>query len=358
MVETIGAGQADDKSSFGRFLKKLFFFSLLYLGVRSGIEWYTPYHAGNPHFTKRLSALSHEGFRPSVMFLGSSQTYRQIDPRLFDSIVSVETGHTDTSYNLGVAAMYTLESLHLAKGMLKSESVSGCRTLFVELNLFTDVYVNNETNRNKERVYYWLTPGMALTVVKGIVSSPDSDHDVKTSHLVGLLQAMAYKYLGVGRFRESFLGVYDDFLVADEDLDRGFLSLEGEYDRYGWESVKRLRDEFDTAKLSYYRGLMSSVSRTEASPPTPGWVDLFDSFLEEARRKGIRVVFFAAPPYRSPLNRSISLHLGKGDFIDLSDPARYPELYDPSNYFDNWHFNEKGLRIFTTHLALAYSSLE
>jgi hypothetical protein len=83
------------------------------------------------------------------------------------------------------------------------------------------------------------------------------------------------------------------------------------------------------------------------------------ALIEQAKKKGIRLVF-VFPPLADLRGINFAypvwLALPPNNRLDLSDPQRYPELYEYSNLFDLEHVNSTGAQWFTRYLAEAYRS--
>lgn len=59
------------------------------------------------------------------------------------------------------------------------------------------------------------------------------------------------------------------------------------------------------------------------------------------------------PDPLTPRQIALMRQLPANNILDLSDPEKYPDLYDPAVYYDFVHFNKRGAELFTRHIAEA-----
>jgi hypothetical protein len=87
-------------------------------------------------------------------------------------------------------------------------------------------------------------------------------------------------------------------------------------------------------------------------------VELWQRLVNDYKQQGIRLVLLIPP---GPVNeRQLALlrRLPTDNFIDLSDPEQYPELYNPDLFYDFVHLNHDGARLLTQYLAESFLKLE
>jgi hypothetical protein len=349
MEERLQKTASDGKDRIFRFWVRILVFCAVYLAIRVLIEGFVDYYSGNPHFEEQVSYLDRNNMRPAVYFMGTSRVQRQIDPRIFDSILMVGGGYDGFSYNLGVHSSTMLETIHLARNLLRSPLADSCRALLIELEISTNI--NQGVNKDKERGYYWIGPSSFLIHLQGILSQSDLDAGGKLKHILGLARAFSYRCLGIGRFHTKIMGIREKFILPPEVHYRGFLSLDEEEARSSWSYWRKIRESFDASKIGEYAAMTREGKAIPPSKESPVWAEALNDFIEEAARKGVDVVFLSMPPFRSNLERYVAGVLKQGHYINLADPDGYPSLYIPSMYFDNVHLNGKGAEETTRFLA-------
>ncbi len=336
-----------------RFLLQLLLFACTYLAVRSVIEWVVPYDKGNDFFEKKLEILEEQALKPAVLFMGTSRVQAQIDPVFFDSVVVASGCYEGVSYNLGVFLTPILESIHLTRNVLRSEAASRCKTVFIELNIQTNINIG--LLKDKERACYWLDPSKYMVLSKVIVAQNGMSAGQKLNHLSGLTRLLFNRYFGLDRFRTFILKETNVHMIPLESHVRGYMSLDEEYAKFAPDYLKDFRASFDTSLLRSNKSQMELGQMKEGVLESNALSEYLNGFIDEAARSGVQIVFISMPSYRNGLETLVSRNLKPGHYINLADPVTYPAFFEPSSYFDNTHLNQKGARILTGVLAEAYA---
>ena len=71
-----------------KFILRFFGFIIVVLIINQIIKAAIPYWWGNPYYAEKIEYLKKEKSNYNLIFLGSSRIYRQIDPEIFDRVVS------------------------------------------------------------------------------------------------------------------------------------------------------------------------------------------------------------------------------------------------------------------------------
>ena len=338
-----------------RFLLRTMLFVFTYLALRSVIEVLTPYHVGNDFFERKLEAIKREGLKPEVLFVGTSRVQGQIDPLLFDSLLSLSSPYEGISFNLGVHSSTMLESLYLASRVLDAEWCVQCKTLFIELGIETKF--DKGVNNGKERGYYWLGPSEFIAFSRTVLSQSALELRERIVRFASLSVKLCDRYVGVGRFRALLMRERNPYLRTMDVQVRGYASLDDEEEKYPWKRRQEAKRRFDPSRIERRKATMEQAQKLAPFPESPALADLLNGFIEEAERSGVNVVFLSMPLQRNNLEAFASENLKPGHYINLSDPVKYPELFDPSIYYDNVHLNERGAELMTGILSRAYASL-
>ena len=118
--------------------------------VATAIARVTPF----PHIAIVTSKVAHfqtEGDDFDVLFLGSSRTYRQVIPEMFDRLMA-EAGHPAKAYNLGIDGMRPPEDTYILEQAL-SKRTKPLRWVFVECSPIR--LVMRPEDRGTLRATYW-----------------------------------------------------------------------------------------------------------------------------------------------------------------------------------------------------------
>lgn len=341
-----------------RFLLRLAMFALFYIAFRSIMEAVVPYHVGNDVFERKLDMLEEERLTPETLFIGTSRVQYQVDPLYFDSVVALSRTDPGVSYNFGVYSSKMLESIHLTKGLLKSKAAARCRTVFMELYINTNL--NEIENKGKERGFYWLDPSDYIIMAKGILSQNGLNPWEKLDHLGSLTLLTISRYLGLDRIRSYVMKEDNKFLRSVQSERRGYISLDEMEASFPWEreGLSKARRGFDSSRTRDFTKSMELQQMQTPDPQSPAWSESLNGFIEEASRSGVRVVYVSLPPFRDRLDSYVSGGIKPGHYLNMANPLAYPELFDPSLYFDNIHLNRKGGRLLTRLLAEAALDLD
>ena len=323
--------------------------------------------------------------RPQTLFVGSSRTYRHVDPVLFDSLrggVRRSGGH---SYNFGLPGSRALETHYRVDRLVEME-LPGLQRLVVE---FGPVEVRPPpAARNSRRVHHYhdarraalgARVALAADLPRGERARAAGDRWrtwVRNTFLVGWGRALAnaaYKSRReapprpVGR--EGFVplpapgpvespapeaaapeasgaaasgaglreagGAVRDRSVGLAERRAAYLRPEGRA-----EMARRVRAIRE-------RGALAPTERDRVT--AAAWLALAD----RARVRGVGVVFVEQPGTEGNGGVAALLReaLGDGAVVSLNRPARHPALFAPEAWFDLGHLGAPGARRVTEILA-------
>ena len=298
-----------------------------------------------PTVTEKLKRYASAGDDFDVLAIGSSRTYRQIIPKVFDEAMAA-AGKPTRTFNLGIDGMrppedtYVLEkALALRRKPLKFVIVE-CNNIRFEVR---------DEDADTVRAVHW--------------------HDWKRLVTIGRLAFYGdRKKRGFGDTMKRRFDVFPEFWEHTEywfenvtELGRGNELLSA-----------RLFDTTDPKKSIGSDGFHDSPVRTglsgkelaayekdvEAMRKTPPraerteWVSQAElaekrRIIERAGAKMILVV----PPYPMTKRFLPDGEKEQAAVIDFSNPLEFPELYTPEHRLDEGHTNRTGSEIYTRLIA-------
>lgn len=303
-----------------------------------------------PIVQPKLSWLAEHGEEYDTFYLGSSRTYRQIIPALFDSLMA-EAGQPTRSFNLGVDGMRPPEDSYVLEQALKNRK-KPLKYVFVECNAIR-VPIDPE-KRDTIRTVYWHDWTRTSAVADAILKS-----DFKKKNWRD--RGKEWKERWPDLYEHSLLwlrnttemGRGGDWL-ADRLLNRKTASL-------GMHDVGPLRDGFNEVK---------PVRKMEGAE-----LAAYETDLAEMREKPPRVVY-GEPASQRELQykkRLIEKHGGKLVLVvppftqnrcflpeensaaplvlNFADPKKYPELFEPRHRLDSGHVNTPGAELYTRQIV-------
>lgn len=332
--------------------------------------------------------------RVDTVFIGSSVVHRQVDPVLFDA-ETARLGSPTTSFNLGARMMSTLEAGHALREVLARDR-GALRRVFLEcrhMGALTadggdepageDEEPGEDLGRDRAgvtvRKVSWHDGPATLAALRLVLES-DRPKRRKLELLVLHVESFLMRFANVGwgkaslgprwlaarrsaRLRDVVLGPRGD----------GFASLDWALEQEKRDRVAAERHGAEPPpadllerKLGFavrharFLGRVSQIGTERAPPATEGERRVFRDLVETARRAGLEVVFFTNAdvinPRQDVANRGERLRALQREgivprLLDLGDPERFPELYDPELRFDWSHLDVHGARMYTRLLA-------
>ncbi len=317
-------------------------FALLagFIGAAAGLSVFTP-ERYVPTVTEKLKTYAATGDDFDVLAIGSSRTYRQIIPKVFDQ-ATVAAGKPTRIFNLGIDGMrppedtYVLEkALALRRKPLKLVLVE-CNNIRFELR--------NE-DAGTVRAVYWHDWKRMITLTRLALNHEKKKRDFKDRMIrrwevfTEFTTHAEYWFENVTQF-----GRGNDLLSArlfntkearrsgdpdgfrDSPVRAGLAGKElAEYEE-DVESMRKTRPRFERS---------DSISQAELAEKR--------SIIERAGAKMILVL----PPYPMSKRFLPDDPAEQATVLDFSNPLEYPELYTPEHRLDEGHTNRIGSEIYT-----------
>ncbi len=341
---------------FFRVIFLFWFFSFLITIIiynSSNKNFYTDYEL--PPIISKLNIYKTEPTILNTLFIGSSLTYRQIIPSLFDSI----TGNS--SFNLGFESLFPYRSydvLDRALGMKRSSSIEN---VFIELAPPDFIAENYDNSAFIYSINFKRYFESMQTVFNPNLSLAAKFYIFKYWNLCFL-----YKYSGfsVSKYCKLIFCGPDKKDLANKKLENLIMETKGYVDLNTQEeklngSISKNRKDFITKGNQINAGLIKKYKNTFKKTNS---VDAFTSYVinraGQLKQKGLNVYFIIPPRKLVFINYSLyqKSFLEHNGFhvLDLSSPVLYPQFYDYNFSFNETHLNAKGAILYTRDLASAY----
>lgn len=313
---------------------------------------YSEFPSGHPIIATKFNYFAEHKQEYNVIFLGSSRTYRQIIPSLFDQSMG-EKGYKIKSFNFGIPSLYLPEAHFYLQRILELKP-NNVKWIFVEyIDRITVVPEHKHTEREK----YWHTPKQTFLLSQAVWNS--------SSNLLNKLEII-YRHLSVSVHRMFRTGkgvklidviIHGNRLSQKTNIER---SLLGDlYDGYfplddeKSDNMKQRRVKF-LDNLDQYNIAVESLSLERKNyQPSKIKPSYFPLWIAQ------KIEFFQANPiFIVPPSRSFRkdlIDMKQNEYIstlfDFNDPINYPDLYKTDYRFDKGHLNEKGAKIYTELIA-------
>lgn len=299
----------------------------------------------------KLEYLRANADRYDALFLGSSLTYRSVDPVRFDQAMT-RLGCRVSSFNLGVPSLDSVEAAWLAQQL---SSRGSWRQVLIEILPETHVQFGNLAN---PRTRYFSTLSALPLRLREIGASPRSGA-TRLRDGAAALVAVAYDLSGVGRLA-AWLPTAPP---ASDEL--GALN----FSRAGYVPLDLETDAAFAARAEYHAlhhdgfarrlEVLRSLPRASASVSGRRWRTIARA-IDQARALSDRVVV-VIPPHPSvalvreawSLQAAWTQHFPTVPLVDLNDPVELPRLLSADLWFDNAHVNDAGAAVVTEGLAEA-----
>jgi hypothetical protein len=305
-----------------------------------------------PSVQPKVAWLLGHGEDYDTFFVGSSRTYRQIIPELFDQLMAAG-GQPTRSFNLGFDGMRPPEDSYVLETVLAGRR-RPLKYVLVEGN---DLRVNLEGEaRGTMRASYWHDLKRCAVILRatlGLTSSDEttwfgiwSDRFSSIDTFLGHVQPALARAVNLGRGRE----LLPDFHTADDPEALSQKNLGEKQDGYFY--GPRLGD----IKKSNREKLMAGVAARLAKPAQPFFSDAESQRVLQEKRRLIEAHGGRTFVFHPPMTQAETFYPDPKfgptmPVIDLTDPRIYPELFDPRFRRDEAHLNSAGAEIFTRLLV-------
>jgi hypothetical protein len=340
--------------SFKRFLGSTLLFLLILGMIRIFIGWFIPYHTGSWVVSEKVRYIEENKKKVDVIFLGSSRIRRGIIPTLFDSLTHRYSQRAGISFNMGGPAAYIAENLYLLRKYAASDAGDHLKTVVIE---WTGAYLPSPDKYKTERGRYWMDMQSLTEQLSLMRGAPGLINAWKEGKIQYVFGAFLHRNLGLRRVSNNWMNTIKPD-PSNEDT-RGYNGLYRSHAPLvskkppkpgipGFDPRQAQRDALNARNIH-------AMEHLEALSED---VELWQGLINSHTQRGIRLVLLIPP---GPVNeRQLALlrRLPKDHFIDLSDPLKFPALYNSDLFFDYVHLNHDGARLLTQYLAESFLKLE
>lgn len=285
-----------------------------------------------------------------TLFLGSSRTYRQVIPRVFDA-VSAEHGFPTRSFNFGVDGMFTPEDGFVAEKIFSLQPK--LRWVFVEVSLFQAAHA--EQNAGSARAVYWhdwkRTRIVCQELLSGLKRFRWKDRAKRLRELQKQLGQCLIHLESFGR-RTFQIGqgaaLWDIAWSGKRTQSNPGASLGSSSD--GFVPIERPggMQGFDLAEYDRQSGVLATKGPRRQPLSEPAQENL-EGILRLVKQSGATPALVIAPT-TSPITFVPRRDMGV-PLLDFSDMKAWPVLFEKQYRVDIAHLNAAGGEIYTRFLA-------
>lgn len=294
-----------------------------------------------PTVTEKLAKYAATGDEFDVLAIGSSRTYRQIIPSVFDE-AAASAGKPVRLFNLGIDGMrppedtYVLEkALALRKKPLKLVLVE-CNNIRFDIR---------EEDEGTVRAVHWHDGKRWLTIAKLAFFS-----DAKKRNFAGRMKRRLDAFPEFWGHTEYWFENVTQLGHASELLSDYVFQRKQVRNPIGPDGFKDspVRAALSGDELAQYQNDVAEMLKTPPRFDRSDWVSQAE--LDEKRRiiekAGAKMVLIV-PPYPMTKRFLPEDPAKRAGVLDFSNPATYSALYEPKHRLDEGHTNRIGSEIYT-----------
>ncbi|MBL4587144.1 MAG: hypothetical protein JKX84_08835 [Flavobacteriales bacterium] len=323
------------------------------------------YSVDSDHYWEYETPLLHQkylDFQPQsdaidVVFIGSSKFYRQIDPLIFDSVVSGNI----SSYNLSVPNFFPVRSYNFVQRF--SNENKNVKTIFIELSPIARIGKNYGANPNINAI-----DNRTFVDVISFCTSTHYPLVYKMGYFTEYAVLYLYKYLGFGvnKYLHTILFETESAIAPLNktiEASKGYYSFEDQLREKKTKTLINRQNEFADNSVAILKKAVKENSESGAtySASTDNISYRLKKLATDLRQQGVEVIFLIPPRQKKVhLNylREQKLLLNDFPIIDLSSPTEYAAFYTKENSFDRSHLNNRGSSVMSVEVANAYLKLK
>lgn len=340
----------------GKALIKSLLFLLLVLGCSKILVQPFLFHPfwGDVSFICKYDHFFSQQNNYNTVFIGSSRTYRHVNPSVFDSITGLN------SFNFGITGVGCPYNYWLTDKVLDSENLN---IDFLFLELFSPE--NNLTIDSKkdilhtDKVLYWYGIREFCTSIQSVCESPQIDISANIRelrvHTINLIES-SFHFGFINRLvnaskktqNDENLGLYGNgFYNGQEELASSSSDKKHLQERVTY--LQQHPEEIESRAMA--NGFIASSG---IDVELAHW-----SYIQDLKEKcdnlGVNLVLVLQPLQTDEQAKYMALlKKNKPDnltLIDLSNSKQNPEFYQSDVLFDTGHLNQKGATLLSIALA-------
>lgn len=295
-----------------------------------------------------------KGSMPDSIFVGSSRTSRQVNPKIFDEILS-KYGYDQVSYNFGQGGRRALELPSVLKRIFRKDTNNDIQFVFVQLERVGWEY--HDSNLASKPTVRSHNPATLFAICKYYFTD-----DTLPWH--SRLQLAVRRLSSFSRWQNNY-GFTSDWLKRwvkkDErnkfvkmriaKFENGFLPMDKVDSKALRANNRQFKNLISRQATDEYLPQIRSYGSLYRHPKTEATLTLIREIIDLVENHGATPVFVEPPPTQ---NESVLLAYEQGiieNLIQLNDFSTNPEFYRHEIYFDRTHLNEVGTTEYSKVLA-------
>ncbi len=337
-------------------LVKITLLLLLIIGLNAAITATLPLTWGEPIIHAKYKAYQAQAEEINTLLIGTSRTYRHLDPTLLDALVGEP--FNIRAFNLGAPAYYYPKSDRLYRAILADKPPALDYALFE----FGRIDVPRPRNLHTKGHIYWYDFSETLFLLRHTWSLELPLRRKLTfsqRHVVSWLEKEANLGLGVALLDYALNGVTgeprwlgsrgDGFYPLDDALADGALDVRARRDEY-LATPSEADERRVESQAAYEAGLASDAYSVAL-------LERYLALIELSERKGVYLVFYLPPRLGSDYRELVPVfeQLPPAHRFDLAPPSEHPLYYAQAYTFDVGHLNKEGARLFTQDVAAEWA---
>lgn len=330
---------------------KMIALAVLLLAINLVLAPLLPYPWGHPQLRAKLDHWRRHNNEIDTLFLGSSWTYRQISPRVFDR----ETAGATRSFNLAADGVF-YPQLPLLLEHLDAEGARP-KLWIVELSRMVSAVDPDLGSTREEK--YWLSPAASASMIRALFERPDKSLPQKglQASLLALQLAERTFHVGLGADAGEYFRHPDAGSAWLGPAGDGYYPVELQVEQEKGEPFANafLRDPAAAKRLDDLKRESQQVFEKEKGQRASSeYLRELSRVIAIAEKRQARLVFVVPPRLgrRYELILPVARALPPEKVVlELADPRLHPELYELEMTIDHTHLNRQGAELYSAELA-------
>jgi len=302
--------------------------------------------------TPKLTWLAEQADDFDVYFLGSSRTYRQVIPELFDRLMA-EAGKPVRSFNLGIDGMRPPEDTFVLEEVLKRRT-KPIRWVFVECNPLR--LTMRDEDQDTLRAVYWHDWKRFATLFRRAFLADEKKRNWR-DRTKEIAKAWPDFSDHLGYWLQNTMHLGQGHAATENWLFKGGTPPVPMHDvgprRDGYRTSEA-PEQMTGGQLAAYQNELAEMLRN------PSRADYADRVSQEELKEKQRIIEQAGgkmvlliPPFTASKYFNPKPSEGGPLLLDFSSPAKFPELFAPEHHSDSGHVNRVGSEYYTRQIVRA-----
>jgi hypothetical protein len=302
--------------------------------------------------TPKLTWLAGHADDFDVLFLGSSRTYRQVIPELFDQLMA-DAGKPVRSFNLGIDGMRPPEDTYVLEEVLKHRS-KPLQWVFVECNPLR--LTMRDEDQDTVRAVYWHDWKRFATLFRRAFLADEKKRNWR-DRTKEIAKACPDFFDHTGYWLQNMTHIGQGHAAIENWLFKGGMPPVAMHDvgprRDGYK-VSDAPEQMNAEQLAAYQ---EELAEMKLNPPRADYADrVSQEELEEKQRIVERAggkLALLIPPFTASKYFNPKPSENGPLLLDFSSPAKFPELFAPEHHSDSGHVNRVGAELYTRQIVRA-----